>query len=65
MASSLEDPSILKKYIEEYNNHECMIDWDGDDNAMAVCLLYWSEDVCKCIKRYNENHSVEEINKRD
>lgn len=52
-------------YLYEYNNHECMIDWDGDDRAMEVCLLYWSTDVCKTIKRYNRNTSVDDLAKKN
>lgn len=38
-------------YFYEYNNHECMISWDGDKDAIELIELYWGEETAKTIKR--------------
>lgn len=38
-------------YFYEYNNHECMIAWDGDKEAYDLIVGYWGEEVAKTIKR--------------
>ena len=38
-------------YFYEYNNHECMIAWDGDKDAYDLIVGYWSEEIAKTIKR--------------
>lgn len=40
-------------YFREYNNHECMIDWDGDLQAIKLCLAYFGEERCRSIRRFN------------
>lgn len=38
-------------YFYEYNNHECMIAWDGDKDAYDLIVGYWGEEVAKTIER--------------
>lgn len=38
-------------YFYEYNNHECMVSWDGDKDAYKLIVEYWGEEVAKTIKR--------------
>lgn len=53
------DPQEI--YVYEYNNHECMIDWDGDENAIIIIIDTWGADVAKSIKRYSVQRSIDEI----
>ena len=48
-------------YFYEYNNHESMYDWDGDENAIRVIIGYWGVDVAKKIQRYSVCKTVDEI----
>lgn len=48
-------------YFYEYNNHESMLAWDGDLEAIKLVIDYWGADVARKIKRYNANMSVENI----
>lgn len=52
-------------YFYEYNNHECMISWDGDLEAIRLIIDTWGKDVAATIKRYNANSSIEDIAKED
>lgn len=38
-------------YFYEYNNHECMIAMDGDQDAYRLIVGYWGEEVASKIKR--------------
>lgn len=38
-------------YFYEYNNHECMISWDGDQDAYKLIVEYWGEEIASKIKR--------------
>ena len=38
-------------YFYEYNNHECMISWNGDKDAISIIEHYWGKDVAGRIKR--------------
>lgn len=38
-------------YFYEYNNHECMIATDGDQDAYRLIVGYWGEEVASKIKR--------------
>lgn len=38
-------------YFYEYNNHECMFSWEGDEDAINIVLRYWGEEVAKNIFR--------------
>lgn len=48
-------------YVYEYNNHECMINWEGDDDAIAIIIDTWGPDVAKKIKRYSVQNSVDDL----
>ena len=51
-------------YLEEYNNYECCIDWDGDDRAVEkVLALYGLDRTREAIngKRFRINHTIDEI----
>lgn len=38
-------------YFYEYNNHECMLAWDGDKDAYDLIVGYWGEEVASKIVR--------------
>lgn len=48
-------------YCIEYNNHECMFDYDGDAPAMAIIIEYFGKRAAKSIQRFNAYHSIEYI----
>lgn len=48
-------------YFYEYNNHECMISWDGDKEAIRHVIDIWGVEVANSIKRHNANHTIESI----
>lgn len=51
-------------YCYEFNNHECMLDYDGDEAAMKIILSTYGDDIAKKIKRYCVYYSIEEIYER-
>lgn len=40
-------------YFYEYNNHECMLSWDGDDDAISLIIGYWGLETARKIERFN------------
>lgn len=48
-------------YFYEYNNHESMLSWDGDSEALRYIFDIWGEEVARGIKRYSAVHDIEEI----
>ena len=52
-------------YFYEYNNHECMISWDGDYEAIRHIIGIWGKDVAKRIVRFNDSKRIEDIIKED
>lgn len=48
-------------YFYEYNNHESMIAWDGDLEAIKIVIDIWGVDVARKIKRYNASESIDSI----
>lgn len=48
-------------YFYEYNNHESMIAWDGDLEAIKLIIAYWGEDVARTIKRYNASMRIDTL----
>ena len=38
-------------YFYEYNNHECMLSWDGDKDAFNLVAAYFGDDVAAKIMR--------------
>lgn len=54
-------------YLDEYNNHECCIDWDGDDRAVEKVLALFGMDATVAAitgRRMRVCHTVEEIAER-
>lgn len=51
-------------YNYEWNNHECMYDYEGDEEALKIILITYGEDVARMIKRYRAMYSIEEIYER-
>lgn len=48
-------------YFYEYNNHESMIPWDGDLEAIRKIVGIWGADVARNIKRFSASVSIEDI----
>lgn len=48
-------------YFYEYNNHESMIGWDGDTEAIKIVVALWGEDVARNIERYDATMSVDNL----
>lgn len=48
-------------YCVEFNNHECMIAYDGDLEALRLCLDLFGVDRCRGIKRFCVFYSFEHI----
>lgn len=51
-------------YLDEYNNYECCIDWDGDDRAVEKVLsIFGMKATTAAIygRRMRANHTIEEI----
>ena len=48
-------------YFFEYNNHESMISWDGDTEAIRIIINYWGVDIAKKIVRRSAFKSIDEI----
>lgn len=48
-------------YFYEYNNHESMIAWDGDLEAIKIIIDIWGADVARKIKRYSASESIENL----
>lgn len=38
-------------YFYEYNNHECMIAFNGDEDAIRLVIIYFGKDVANGITR--------------
>lgn len=51
-------------YFYEYNNHESMIAWDGDLEAIKIIIDIWGADIARNIKRYNASMTVEQITRK-
>lgn len=48
-------------YFYEYNNHECMIGWGGDLEAIKLIITYWGAEEARKIKRINAGRSIDDI----
>lgn len=48
-------------YVYEYNNHECMFGYDGDEPAIKIVIDIWGAEVAKTIERFDAIKSVEEL----
>lgn len=47
-------------YFYEYNNHESMYDYDGDEKAIKRIIQIWGLEVARKIKRYNYCYTLPE-----
>ena len=48
-------------YCFEWNNHESIINYDGDKEAIRIVLDYWGEDVARRIVRKCALYSIDQI----
>lgn len=48
-------------YFYEYNNHESMISWDGDKDAIELIVGYWGKDVAKSLVRFSAFVNIDNI----
>lgn len=46
-------------YFYEYNNHECMIAYDGDLDVIRIIADYWGEEVARQIVRFSVFYDLE------
>lgn len=46
-------------YFYEFNNHECMISYDGDDDAIQFIIDTWGEETARTITRYRVNNTID------
>lgn len=47
-----EECDAQEVYCYEYNNHECMLDWDGDTNAYQIIEQIFGKEVAGSIRRW-------------
>jgi hypothetical protein len=52
-------------YFYEYNNHECMINLEGDTPAIRVLLSYWEPAILESLTRLNDFETIDEIVEND
>ena len=52
-------------YFYQWNNHECMIAYDGDLDAIRYIYNIWGEKVARNIVRYREFCSIDQIIKEE
>jgi len=50
-------------YCVEFNNHECMIAYDGDLEAMRLCIDLFGADRCQSLKRFCSFYAFKHIAK--
>lgn len=48
-------------YFYEYNNHECMIDWDGDLSAIRIIIDIWGVAIAEKITRFSAGLTMADI----
>lgn len=48
-------------YFYEFNNHESMIDWDGDKCAIEIVCDLWGKDVAKSLVRLRAFYDLDEL----
>ena len=51
-------------YEVEYNNYECMYDWDGDLQAIGRVLFWFGEDAARAVKRKGFNAPIDGVLER-
>lgn len=40
-------------YFYEYNNHECMLSWDADEEPVKLVIRIWGKEVLETLVRLN------------
>ena len=48
-------------YFDEFNNHECMIAYEGDTAAIELVMSIFGNEIAKSLTRYNELYSYEQL----
>lgn len=48
-------------YFFEYNNHECMYSYEGDEPAIKLIIDYWGADVARTIVRIDGTTPIDEL----
>lgn len=48
-------------YFEEYNNHECMIAFDGDLEAIKIVIDIFGAEAARNVLRFNIYNTIDEI----
>lgn len=48
-------------YFHEYNNHESMIAWDGDTEAIKLVIGYWGVEIARSITRFNAYKTIDQL----
>lgn len=48
-------------YFFEYNNHECMYSYEGDEPAIQLIIDYWGADVARTIVRIDGATPIDEL----
>jgi len=53
------DPQEI--YFYEFNNHECMLAWDGDLEAIKLIIDYFGIDAARKLVRFEASKSIDDI----
>lgn len=48
-------------YFDEFNNHECMIAYEGDTAAIELVMDIFGNEIAKSLTRYNKLYSYEQL----
>ncbi|MCM1503368.1 MAG: hypothetical protein NC115_12010 [Bacteroidales bacterium] len=51
-------------YLYEWNNFECCIAWDGDEDAIKEICRIWGDEVARSIPRLIQMYTIDEIKER-
>lgn len=48
-------------YFYEFNNHECMLDYEGDTAAIELVMDIFGDKIAQTLTRYNKKYSYEQL----
>jgi len=48
-------------YFDEFNNHECMIAYEGDTAAIELVMNIFGDEISQTLTRYNKKYSYEQL----
>ena len=48
-------------YCYEFNNYECMLSWDGDEQAIRLIIDYYGVETARTVRRWNALNSIDYI----